>query len=112
MAGSGEKMSKALELFTALPKMHNCAQAVVCGCGRSNLYDEMSANGGGRAPDGICGALYGALQLLPAEKRALAQEDFLREFGAVECVKLKQELHVPCTACVESGASLVEKYTK
>jgi hypothetical protein len=29
--------NNAVELFTAVPKQHNCAQAVVCGAGREDL---------------------------------------------------------------------------
>ena len=60
--------NNAVELFTAVPKQHTCAQAVVCGAGREDLKMAMATCGGGRAPDGICGAVWGAAQLLPEEK--------------------------------------------
>ena len=51
---------KAFELFTAVPKLHNCAQAVADGMGRKDLVLELAACGGGRAPEGLCGALHSA----------------------------------------------------
>ena len=41
--------NNAVELFTAVPKQHNCAQAVVCGAGREDLKMAMATCGGGRA---------------------------------------------------------------
>ena len=52
--------NKALELFTAVPKMHNCAQAVAEGCGHPEMVAELASCGGGRAPEGLCGALHSA----------------------------------------------------
>ena len=43
-------MNKAVELFTAVPKLHNCAQAVADGAGNRELACEMAACGGGKAP--------------------------------------------------------------
>ena len=55
-------MNKAFELFTAVPKLHNCAQAVAAGAGNETLAAAMQSCGGGRAPLGRCGALYAALE--------------------------------------------------
>lgn len=52
---------KALSTFRTEPWRHNCAQAVCAALGREDLLEAVSACGTGRAPDGVCGALYGAL---------------------------------------------------
>ncbi len=59
-------MNRASELFSAVPHRHNCAQAVACGCGGEELYNELQSCGCGRAPGGVCGALYAAQLLNPA----------------------------------------------
>jgi hypothetical protein len=42
-------MNNAVELFTAVPKLHNCAQAVAEGCGNKELAELMKTCGGGKA---------------------------------------------------------------
>ena len=36
-------MCKAVELFTAVPKLHNCAQAVAAGAGNEAMAEAMKA---------------------------------------------------------------------
>lgn len=104
-------MNKASELFSAVPHRHNCAQAVACGCGRDDLYNELQNCGGGRASGGVCGALYAAQLLNPAHAGEIAAE-FAAQVGAVECARIKCEFGVPCKECVALAANLVEKYSK
>ena len=74
-------MSKsASDFFAEVPRRYNCAQSVAAGAGREDLIPAMAAMGGGRAPEGICGALYAALQLLPEEKQAAAMAE-MRELA-------------------------------
>ena len=101
-------MNKAVELFTAVPKLHNCAQAVVCGFDREDLNEEMKLCGGGKAPGGLCGALFGALQLTPEEKYAGIKTEFIRLCQAETCREIKRA-GTPCIECVKIAASLVEK---
>ncbi len=103
-------MNRAMELFTAVPKLHNCAQAVADGFGHPELMDEMKSCGGGRAPGGLCGALHCALCLVPEKERENLKTEFLRKHGAVTCKELKQEPGSPCAECVRSAAELTEKY--
>lgn len=58
---------KALSMFRAEPYRYNCAQTVCAALERMDLVEPLSACSGGRAPDGLCGALYGALQCSPEE---------------------------------------------
>ncbi len=102
-------MNKALELFSAIPRQHNCAQSVACGCGRSDLQEELRSCGGGMAPGGLCGAIYAAGQMIP-EHKAEMERDFIAKLGSGQCAVLKKELHVPCTACVALAAELAEQY--
>ena len=100
-------MSRALELFTAVPRRHNCAQSVAAGNdGSKDLVAQLATAGGGHAPDGLCGALYAAIQLVPEEKRQSVIDTFGTALGETHCLALKK-LGVPCTKCVETADSLV-----
>lgn len=101
-------MTEAHGLFTAVPKLHNCAQAVVEGCGAPELVAEMAACGGGRAPGGLCGALYGALVLCPEQADEI-KAAFAREVGALTCREIKTAAQTPCPLCVEAAAKIVEQ---
>ena len=100
-------MNRALELFRETPLSVNCAQAVASGCGRPDLKDELSGCGGGRAPEGRCGALYAALLLSPAERHEELRRRFAAGIGSEFCREIKTVHHVPCERCVEFAASLV-----
>ena len=104
-------MNKAVELFTAVPKLHNCAQAVADGAGNKELAMEMAVCGGGKAPLGRCGALHAALCLTKAEKHADLIAEFVKYAGAETCREIKgAEKPLPCPKCVRVAAELVEKY--
>lgn len=100
-------MNKAVEIFTAIPKRVNCAQAVAEGLGAEALSPALSACGGGRAEGGRCGALHAALLLVPDEKKAGLAAAFCAEAGAETCRALKAQ-GFPCVKCVEIAARLAE----
>lgn len=97
---------KALSTFRTEPWRHNCAQAVCAALGREDLLEAVSACGTGRAPDGVCGALYGALLCTPAQSREELKRRFVEKLGYSHCRELKREGCVPCRDCVASAASL------
>ena len=101
---------KALELFSSIPRTHNCAQAVACGCGHCELKEELSSCGGGRAPEGRCGALHAAMLLVqePSDAEKIRQE-FIEANTSEFCHELKAAA-IPCHKCVEWGSALAEKY--
>ena len=104
-------MNKAFELFTAVPKLHNCAQAVAAGAGNEELAAAMQSCGGGRAPLGRCGALHAALELTnPANHEKLIKE-FTAAAGSETCQGIKSAATpYPCAECVKLAADLVEKF--
>ena len=63
----------------------------------------MSSCGGGRAPEGTCGALYGAMQVAP-EKAAAVLAVFVAATGASSCREIKGCNRVPCQECVRVAA--------
>lgn len=100
-------MGRASDLFTAVPKRHNCAQAVMAGCGDASRVDEMAACGGGRAPGGLCGALHAAILLRPDRAEDLRRA-FAESVGALTCRDIKTGTGTPCTACVATAEKLLE----
>lgn len=105
-------MKQASDFFHAEDNL-NCAQSVL------KYFDapaaqiaEFKAFGGGRAPEGLCGALYAAKALLGDDRKfaELGSEFAARTEGALTCKELKGEVKFPCPACVNLAATLVEKY--
>ena len=106
-------MNKAVELFTAVPRNHNCAQAVAAGCGYETLVSEMKSCGGGNAPDNCCGALFAALCIAGKEHADALKEEFIGTLGSFRCRELKAaNPAVSCVECVRVAAELLEKYEK
>lgn len=74
---------------------------------------EMFRNfGGGRAPEGACGALYAAKMMQPDHAEAL--EDFFRR-GAKDCTKCKEirpNAVIPCNRCVELAGEALDFLNK
>lgn len=101
-----KRIEQALATFRQPPYMYNCAQTICAAFGREDLLEEMKACGGGRAPEGTCGALYGAMQVVPSQAEALKVE-FCAAIGATQCGKLKGEHRVPCQTCVQTAAELL-----
>jgi hypothetical protein len=101
----------ALAVFHRAPENLNCAQAVsaahqaVTGRQGSAVAD-FQLLGGGRAPDGECGALYAACHLAP-EAAARLRTGFAARAGATGCRPLKRERRFPCTECVGLAAELL-----
>lgn len=97
---------KALSTFRTAPWRHNCAQAVCAAQGREDLLETVSSCGTGKAPDGLCGALYGALLCTPVQSREELRRRFVEKLGYSHCRELKKEGSVPCRDCVASAAVL------
>ena len=99
-------MNNAVEIFTRIPKTHNCAQAVAAGCGRDDLVESLKVCGGGKAPEGYCGALYAALLLSPKELHPALKETFRNKVGSEFCREIRAAGKTPCVKCVEIAAEL------
>lgn len=99
---------KALSVFRCPPHRYNCAQAVYSAFGGEELLEPLQSCGGGRAPEGTCGALYGAIQVAP-ELETQLREGFEAINGATTCRQLKGEGRVPCEVCVRTACELLEQ---
>ncbi len=103
---------KSLLLFRTPPHNYNCAQTIAAGFEQYALVEAFKTCGGGRAPEGLCGALYAAMELAPEAKRAEILEAFRLKNGAVACHELKQTFRVACPQCVATAAELLEAAQK
>lgn len=99
----------ATEAFSAPGHPYNCAQAVAIGAGREDLLSELAVCGGGRAPEGRCGALHAALRIASPEKHAEILEQFQAVAGALTCREIKGTTHFPCVKCVELASRLLSE---
>ena len=105
-------MNRAVEVFSEIPRKYNCAQAVAAGLDRGDLVPLLANCGGGKAPEGRCGALHAAMLISGESNAADVREKFVAATGSEFCRVLKQELKVPCSKCVETAAALAEAATK
>lgn len=103
---------KAVALFEQKPKTCNCAQAVVKAFGRDDLFETMNSCGGGRAPEELCGALYGALMVLPEDRREEFKEQFRTAAGDVLCRPIRREGKTSCAQCVRIAAEILRQQTE
>jgi len=91
----------------------NCAQSVMRAFQpHPNITDEDILHakhlGGGRAEEGLCGALYSALRLTdepPARQRL--RDAFVAETGSDKCREIRRAGRVPCVECVRLAAHLL-----
>ena len=106
----------ALKVFRQPPEHLNCAQSVL------HAWREVTGDtsialaglkplGGGRAPDGLCGALHAACLAAPKQAEALKQ-NFATRLGSLYCKELRAAKMHPCETCIGHAAELLELETK
>jgi len=102
----------ALAVFRQPPNRLNCAQSVlhawreVSGDTSIALAD-LKSFGGGRAPDGICGALHAACVIAP-EKAGQLKARFAARMGSLYCKELRAAGGHLCETCVAQSTELLE----
>ena len=106
----------ALSVFRKGPERLNCAQSVlyawreVSGDISIPLAD-VKPFGGGRAPDGLCGALHTACLVASDQAEALKQ-NFAARLGSLYCKDLRAAKVHPCETCVTQATDLLELQIK
>jgi hypothetical protein len=103
---------RALATFRQAPQRLNCAQAVLHAfqeaTGKTNFaLADFKPLGGGRAPDGLCGALHAACAVVP-DKAERLKSRFAARLGSVFCRELRAARRHPCEVCVSHAADLLE----
>ncbi len=81
-----------------------------------NITDEELVNyqryGGGRAPEGVCGAYYAADRLFQesdSEDMDKLREAFEKEAGSLKCREIRKMGKLSCDGCVRKIAELLER---
>ena len=103
---SDDLLNGATAILRQPPRRLNCSQSVLALCGIEDRMEEFAEFGGGRAPGGLCGALYAALQLVPEERRGALRRAFAAEAGAEKCLDIKRGAGTSCQMCVAIAAAL------
>jgi len=112
MESSENSLSEqAVAFYTQKPKQYNCAQAVAKTFQRDDLVESLKSCGGGKAPGGLCGALYAAVLLAGEERNAAVKEQFLKEIGHLECKAIRKNGRATCTDCVCRATEILELTT-
>ena len=102
----------ALKVFRKPPERLNCAQAVLYAwrevSGDTSIaLSDLKPFSGGRAPDGLCGALHAACVAAPDRTEALKQ-NFAARLGSLYCKELRAARVHSCEVCVGYAAELLQ----
>ena len=106
---------RAADHFTS--RRSNCAQAVALAWkekkdpGFPNV-DRFAKHGGGRAPEGLCGALHAARELAGAQKDQLTEQFKTLADGHITCRDIRRNRVMPCIDCVATAAELLEETSR
>lgn len=94
----------------------NCAQAVAAAWQRktalNEVPDEVFADcGHGKAPDGLCGALYAAHCMIDKESAGKLDVRFREVSGGhTKCRDIRGSGKLSCVGCVEVAAGLLDEH--
>ena len=102
----------ALKVFRQPPDRLNCAQSVLYAwrevVGETAItVADLRPFGAGRAPEGLCGAVYAACQLAPNRAEEL-KAAFVARVGSLHCKEIRAAKRHPCADCVAEAAELLE----
>ena len=105
--------NKSDQYFHILPDNLNCAQCILKGFQKEfNIseteIEEYRAWGGGRAKDGVCGALFAADRLLRQLGKESVAEEFRLTAGGKLCSEITEK-QFSCAEYVRMADELVEK---
>jgi hypothetical protein len=104
---------QALKVFRQPPDRLNCAQSVLYAWREVFVGDtgmtlaDLKPFGAGRAPEGLCGAVYAACQLAPDRAEEL-KAAFAARVGSLYCKEIRAAKKHPCADCVAEAAELLE----
>ena len=103
-----DEIKKALSTFR---NPYNCAQAVQAAFEDNPAETERLAScGGGKAPEGLCGALYAALTLSDESNTQIIRTKFREIVGAETCQEIKSKCKTSCPNCVEAASTILKSF--
>lgn len=94
----------------------NCTQSVLRAFQEHRSISEEEIvqarhHGGGRAENGVCGALHAALKLTDDPSlRDHLRSTFVAHAGAETCREIRSAARMPCVDCVRLAASLLAEH--
>jgi hypothetical protein len=102
----------AVEHYTA--RQGNCAQSIASAWQakrdpESQHVTTFASEGSGRAPDGVCGALYAAEKLAGSAGETIFKQFKQATDGHVTCRDIRRSKVMPCAECVALAAGLLEE---
>lgn len=112
-------LEKSLNSFTGQngEKRLNCAQSVINGFRAEfsvpeKTVQEFAAFGGGRAPEGVCGAFYAAKTMLEKSGDVAGAKElqtiFEQSAGSLVCREIRANRRLSCRGCVETCARVLD----
>ena len=101
----------ALKVFRQPPDRLNCAHSVLLAWrevfgGTAVTVPELKPFGAGKAPAGLCGAIYAACLLAPDRAEEL-KAAFAARVGSLSCREIRTAKQHPCATCVAQAAELL-----
>jgi hypothetical protein len=96
----------------------NCAQAVAHAWKSKNpssphAPEQFTACGGGRAPEGVCGALHAGCTVAGEPHAANIRTKFAEKAGGHQtCRAIRAAKAMPCADCVTLAAELLEQHAE
>lgn len=108
---SPEEIATLTDRYFHGSERYNCAQTVL------RIIQEIidspistiqtaTAWGGGRSPNGYCGALYALLSQVPEAEHEEVINTFKSEVGSPYCREIRRNNTVPCSRCVITAATI------
>lgn len=111
-------LEKAVSSYTGQNGVRmNCAQSVLNGFKEEfNISEdkikEFQNYSGGRAPGGLCGALYAAKTILESRNNEKKFEELEKEFtscaGSTKCKEIRMNRCLSCSGCVEKVSEFLD----
>ena len=92
--------------------LHNCSQALAFKFASlypdpDNVLQRFASTGAGRAPGGMCGALYAAIQAFPDAKDVIVSRFAESTSGCTTCRDIKSIAAVPCKRCIDIAEDII-----
>lgn len=94
----------------------NCAESVAFALKNKfginqEVLKQFKNCGAGKAPDGICGALFAVKIILKdsPDKFKELEGDFIKTSGSVKCKDIRASHKLTCLGCVEKAAGFLDK---
>jgi len=104
-------IQKALEFYQT--RQGNCAQAVIHAWNSQTKnplpLEDFQTYGHGKAPEGVCGALYAAQKVLPLQNTLLIEFQQKTQ-GLCKCKDIRAQRALACAECVKLATQIIEKY--